>query len=208
MVFHMNITDNQNGFALVVAMLCMAILTFIGMYALNTTNLELQIAGNDKVARQSFYKAEGGIQTGIELTEQNLGCPTGFSMDRIGVIRLQGRKFAYHEKMSDIPGAPDDVDLTKIPSETVRSVWIPDNPSSNVNTAPHTNLAVWGETRHNVGSGAQMLSGYEGKGKGVAGGGAVIDYEIHSQHLGQSNSQVTVAIKWRHMVGQEGKCNY
>jgi Tfp pilus assembly protein PilX len=73
MVFHMNITDNQNGFALVVAMLCMAILTFIGMYALNTTNLELQIAGNDKVARQSFYKAEGGIQTGIELTEQNLG---------------------------------------------------------------------------------------------------------------------------------------
>ncbi len=58
------------------------------------------------------------------------------------------------------------------------------------------------------GSALQMVAGYEGKGKGAAGGGAYIEYRLHSQHVGLRNSETKIAILWNHMVGQEGTCNY
>lgn len=204
------LSKNEDGFVLIVALMMLVILTLLGTFALNTTNFELQIAGNDKVAKQTFYKADGGTQAGIELLEQNVSCPNGFSTANtsIGGIDNIDRQLAYHENMSDIAGFFTGATLADIPSDIIRAIRIPDDPANRVDTAPHTNLAAWGETKVLPGSGMQMVAGYEGKGKGLAGAGAYIEYDLHSQHIGVANSEAKLVTQWRHMVGQEGDCNY
>lgn len=207
------LSKNEDGFVLVTAMVMLVILTLLGTFALNTTIFELQISGNDRVAKQTFYKADGGAQAGIELLEQNLSCPDGFSAANtsIGGIDNIDRQLAYHENMSDIAGYFTGATLADIPSDTIRAIRIPDDltPANRSNDGlPHTNLTAWGQTKYLPGSGMQMVAGYEGKGKGAAGGGAYIEYDLHSQHIGVANSETKIVTQWRHMVGQEGDCNY
>ena len=73
---------------------------------------------------------------------------------------------------------------------------------------PHTNIIADGLTSVVAGSGLQMIAGYEGKGKGTAGGGGRIDYSIYSQHIGRSNSESIVAVVWRHFIGLELEGKY
>lgn len=49
---------NEQGFVLVAALMMLMILLIIGVAATNTTTIELQISGNDKLAKQVFYQAE------------------------------------------------------------------------------------------------------------------------------------------------------
>lgn len=53
---------NERGVVLVTALMVMALLTVIGMAALSTSDTELQISGNQRVASRAFYLAEAGIQ--------------------------------------------------------------------------------------------------------------------------------------------------
>jgi len=52
--------NSEKGFALITTLLVLSILTFIGLAAINTTNFELNIAGNERVAYQRFYTADSG----------------------------------------------------------------------------------------------------------------------------------------------------
>jgi Tfp pilus assembly protein PilX len=77
---HINKKDSrEEGFVLVAALLVMLVLTILGIATTTNVSLELQIAGNDKVHKRTFYGAEGGAVLGSELLEQNLNCATGFS---------------------------------------------------------------------------------------------------------------------------------
>lgn len=53
------VVKNDSGFVLVAALLVMVVLILFGTFALNTTNVELQIAGNDRVAKEDFFNQEG-----------------------------------------------------------------------------------------------------------------------------------------------------
>ena len=70
------------------------------------------------------------------------------------------------------------------------------------------NLSIFGNTVLSTGSAIQLAQGYEGKGKGAAGGGAYIAYEIHAQHNGATNSEAVVRLDWNHLIGFEGECKY
>lgn len=50
--------QNEEGFVLVFALLIMAVLTVLGLMATNNTIIEMQIAGNEKLSKLTFYKAE------------------------------------------------------------------------------------------------------------------------------------------------------
>jgi hypothetical protein len=50
------------------------------------------------------------------------------------------------------------------------------------------------------GSALAMAAGYEGKGKGSAGGGAWIIYDIRSQYNGIENTRARVWSRWRHVM--------
>lgn len=203
---------NQDGFALITSMIILIILTLLGIFATNTTVVELNIAGNEKVAMQTFFQADGGTQAGSELIEQNVSCPNGFTSPfpivRIAGVDVYEKDFARNTSMTQVNGASANVQLSDIPSDTIRSVRISSDPANRSDTIPHTNLAVWGVTKLMVGSALQMVAGYEGKGKGAAGGGSYIEYTLLSQHEGVRNSEARISSLWRHIVGQEGTCHY
>lgn len=53
---------NENGFALLSAMLFLVILTVIGIAATNTSTIETMIAGSEKNRQRAFFAAEAGIE--------------------------------------------------------------------------------------------------------------------------------------------------
>ena len=187
--------NNSNGGVTIAALLILAVLTIIGISSISTSNIEVQIATNDKVHKMAFYAADGGSELGTELLELNIACPSGFASDNLAmnaVITAVDKDFWMQ---SAEPGVP-------YPSNTERDVLI------NTAAGTNTNLSIFGESAFGVGGAIQMAAGYEGKGKGAAGGGVSLLYEIHSQHLGLANSQSVVAINWRHNIGSEGTCEY
>lgn len=56
---------NERGVVLVTALMVMALLTVMGISAMNTSDTELKITGNQRVASQAFYLAEAGIQHAV-----------------------------------------------------------------------------------------------------------------------------------------------
>jgi Tfp pilus assembly protein PilX len=189
-----NSVNNSDGSVTIAALLILAVLTILGVSSISTSNMEVQIATNDKVHKMAFYAADGGSELGTELLELNIACASGFSTDDYVVnnITVVDRDFWMQ---TAAPGPPN-----TFPSDTERDALI------NNAAGTHTNLSMFGTTVLGVGGAIQLAAGYEGKGKGAAGGGTALLYEIHSQHLGLANSESVVAIQWRHNIGSEGTC--
>lgn len=226
---HMKIIDNDGGFVLVVALLMLLILVIIGTGALNTSNFDLRIAGNEKVHKQTFYNADAGTELASRLVEENISCPEGFEAtvdtdadgndDAAAIVSAAAiagmtdaqalanniivpvLDFALPDPNDQLPS---DTPAIELPSPANRDAFIP----ATSLVLPNTNLIMGGVTRVNEGSGLAMNSAYLGLGYAAASGGSNISYEINSQHLGQVNSESIVGIRWRHIVGLEGECNY
>ncbi len=54
----------EHGFALVVAILALLLLTFLGLTLAATSSTELQIAANHRWSQQAYYNAEAGLELG------------------------------------------------------------------------------------------------------------------------------------------------
>lgn len=203
----LHIVNNETGSLMVIGVVILMLLTFIGIAITTTTSIELQIAGNDKLQKFAFYTADGATEVASELLEQNLGCMAGFTAN----VGTDAR---------DISG--DDPDTTAVrvtnlsfwentsatePSDGNRDLFFPATAAADA-TIPHTNLTMGGNTALSTGSAIQMSAGYEGKGKGVGAGGAYILYDMFSQYQGEANSESVIQTSWRHVIGQEGACNY
>ncbi len=215
---HMMLHHNkENGFVLVGVMLMLLVLAFIGITATTTSNIELQIAGNDKAYKQTFYKADAGIEVGSRMVEENVSCPNGFTSNvgadtadtpsvLAGSAIIKGQIVVERTSAADM--TPRDYWQTSISpavvSDAARDMYYPQN----YGNGPHTNITIGGPTVYAAGSAIQMVSGYEGKGKGAAAGGAMINYTIIAQGQGMLNSASEVEILWRHIIGLEGDCNY
>ena len=61
----MKTTDSridQKGFALVIALIMLLVLTLIGFAAVNLTSYEARISGNERVYNNAFYAGDGGVE--------------------------------------------------------------------------------------------------------------------------------------------------
>ncbi len=219
--------QNEDGFVLVICLVMLVVLSLMGIVGTRTTSIELAISGNDKVNKQTFFQADGATEVGIELVELNISCPTGFTKAGAGFnsndpasassysihgVDIFDANFALDEGMNDIAndagvvGAT--VEIGEMPSPSARTLSIQAN-KLNLNSGAITNLAIFGDTVLSTGSAVQLAQGYEGKGKGAAGGGAYIAYQIHAQHQGVTNSESIVRLDWDHLIGTEGDtCQY
>ncbi len=65
-----NHMDNENGSAIVLALIILAVLTIIGISASTTSNIELQIVRNERIMQQTFYTAEASVYEGAQRIEQ------------------------------------------------------------------------------------------------------------------------------------------
>lgn len=203
---------NEEGFVLVMALLVMLVLTIIGIAATTNTSIELQIAGNDKVRKATFYEAEGGAFLGTEVLEQAFGCPVGFAktstVDSVDVADLAGTVFRVYDRDNDLTLWQNKSfeDLTSIGDISMADVAYPvANLASGINVG---HLYLGGETQMLPGGALQMAAGYEGKGKSAGQGGSAKIFDIYSQFRGLINSETIIMFGWRHLVGMEGDCYY
>lgn len=205
------LAKNDDGFVLIGALLILVLLIIIGIASTTNTSLELLIAGNDRVYKETFYRADGGARLAARLIEENIGS-NGFTSlnadntladptDPNNTILITTPNFSNN---SDMTRDEDSV------SDAVRDLaFYPNNyDPANPNTIPRTNIITDGVTITVAGSGLQMLAGYEGKGFGTAGGGGAIAFDIYSQHIGRSNSESIIGIQWRHVIGLELEGRY
>ncbi|MBA7636513.1 hypothetical protein ES703_44133 [subsurface metagenome] len=54
---------NEDGSTLIIAVLILLLGTLIGIFATNTSTIEIQISGNDKFHKIAFYGADSGVYT-------------------------------------------------------------------------------------------------------------------------------------------------
>jgi Tfp pilus assembly protein PilX len=57
-----HILCNQNGVALVIALVMLLVLTLIGVSSVSMSSYESNIAGNERVYNTAFYAADGGLE--------------------------------------------------------------------------------------------------------------------------------------------------
>ena len=173
----------EGGSALILAILALAILSIIGISAVNTSNLEVQIATADKLHKEAFFAADGGTEAGIELLERCIdekGFTDGETVEGnvqvvTGLLYLNGN-----------------IGNTNPDSSNQDARFPPAGP-------PVTRLRIGGDAALAEGSSAHMISGYEGSGKGSAAGGSWITYDIRSRYEGRRQNESVVNMGWRHL---------
>ena len=72
MFFPTNTDLDEQGSALVAAVIVLALLTTIGFAALNVADLNISIASNDRDAKDSFFHADAGTNIGHVLLENSI----------------------------------------------------------------------------------------------------------------------------------------
>jgi len=200
--------DNEGGYVLIGVLLILVLLLVIGISSTTNTSLELQIATNDRIHKETFYQADGGTQLAVRLVEESLGTSSPFTaLDANGIlidpVSPNNTILIVDNSLWDNVGSRNENSV----SDTARDVaYFSGGNPANVN--PHTNIIVDGVTSTVAGAGLQMLAGYEGKGKGTAGGGGQILYTIYSQHMGKTQSESVVKVEWRHVIGLELEGRY
>ena len=218
------ILKQEEGFVLVVALMTMVLLTILGIAATRTTITELNISGNEKVAKQAFYTADGATEIGVELALQNYQCPVGFETAPAGFANNNnpGNSFpirgvdVFHSMAGWAETAQDVVhnataetagvvDINKVPSSNARSLRIASN-QANRDAVPVTNIALWGPSDSDDANEIGTMGGGTEKGQGL---GYIINLQIHAQHLGQSNSVSIVRLNWEYKILKAaGECKF
>lgn len=210
------LTCSSGGYILVAALMILLVLTLIGIAGNRHTTTELQIAGNDKVHRQTFYTADGATEYAAELLEQNIGC-IGFANnsgsakwlnDATGplviddYIAVENGSLSFWQNSIGTWSSSG----TDYPTDADRDLFFPPDYSAG---EPHTNITLEGRSDLTAGSSIIMAAGYLGLGRSMSAGGVTLDYEIFSRHIGQDNSESLIRVQWRHVVGREDPfCNY
>ncbi|MBM9535542.1 pilus assembly PilX family protein [Desulfobulbus alkaliphilus] len=177
------ILNNEQGFVLVTALMILVMVTIIGIAATNTTIFELQISGNETATQMAFYGADAGNEVAKELIEQAIearGLP-----DDVGIISISNNDFWLNDVLDPDP----EIDSPTLANQDAE---LPFNNGT-------TRLRIGGQPELAYGGAIQMAAGYEGVGKGAAGGGSLINYTIRSHHEGVKNSEQQIRGQWRHV---------
>ncbi len=205
-----SVKTGEEGFILVFTLLLLVVVTLLGVSSIDTSVFESAMSANDALYKRAFSEADGGANVAGVIIEENVSCPTGFGAtgEPNGGALIGGNVMV--EKAPHLAlwkNAP--VVLGVKPTDANRDAYFfYDAADLNGTQLPRTNILVGGETVIATGSALQMAAGYEGRGKGIAGGGAHIDYHVFSQHIGSRLSESIVEIDWRHVVGIQGNCKY
>lgn len=103
--------NQEEGFVLITCMMIMVVLTIIGIMAVSTTEIELLVAGNDKVAKSAFYRADSGIFTAPKVVREAIDVGPGLD---IGTMSLDsgGDQNEFYRK---IMGFEDDTGNIRFP---------------------------------------------------------------------------------------------
>jgi len=184
---YLHILKNEQGSTIIASLFILVVVTIIGVAATNMTSVELQIAGNDARYKRAFFAADGGTELGIELLEQNIEERSFGNASTWGSTNIFTDDLWKNTEDAATPA-------NNIPSQTNRDAQIPNLGGGDVF------LKIYGDTQLSTGAALQIAAGYEGKGKGLSGGGVFIVYDIRSFATAPMNSRARVQLQWRHLL--------
>jgi hypothetical protein len=198
----MRVSANESGSALMLAMLMILLLSVIGVLSVQTIITETRIVGNDRLYRAAFHEAEGGAEVGKELVEQNIEERNWSDKSTRKNVKIVCGGFLTKDQLG-LADYASDPDPATHPSDNRRDARFPStNPDGSTCTdiQPHTNLRIGSNPQLAAGGALAMVAGYEGRGRGSAGGGAWIVYDIRSQHQNVDNCKARIWARWRHAM--------
>jgi hypothetical protein len=94
-----NRRSGEQGFALILAILALMLLTFLGLTLATTTSTELQIATNYRWSQQAQYNAEAGLEAGRVILAQVADAATYWANDLYAA-----RTVAWNQGAAPTPG--------------------------------------------------------------------------------------------------------
>lgn len=182
-------SGGEDGMALVIALMLLSVLSLLGSAALLTTNVEVKIAGNTRIGKTAFYAADGIGQATGGIIEDNI-VDVGWSDDYdYGGVTVKDGDFCFEPRDMDDNGDGDpDNDLTTSPDIIFPS---PIAGAADVDKGPTLPVA---------GSSAVSATGYEGAGKGAAGGGLKTVYEIRTYGTVDSRAMSFLFMSYDHYL--------
>lgn len=183
-------TSNERGSILIVVVIVLLAVTVIGILASRTAFIEQRITSHDKTYKMTWFATDGNVQMTTELIEQNIE-ERGFGPTEPvawgdGPVTVFTSAFWKNEESS--------VCADNQPSMTNRDIQ--DNHLGQTTTF----IKVYGNRRLSTGNALQISAGDKGRGKGAAGGGAYIIYDIRGMGIGPDHSQARILQRWRHVI--------
>lgn len=178
--------NNEKGAVLAIALLIMLALALIGLAALFTSTMELDIARNERLAKESFYLADGGTTIPPVIIEESIN---NRDLPDLHGITLNDTHF-----MNELLGSPTNND---------QDTDSPDNNPDITTTINGKNIAIDVDrigAQMLAGGAVEFASGYEGIGSGAASGGMAIFYRIESQGNAGSSSKSVVETYYRKVI--------
>lgn len=167
-------TRNQQGSALVIAVIVLSILGALGLAALEVAELNIFTSANDRDLKEAFFYADSGLNIGHEILEE--------SIDSVNST------FYANNSTDWASQAVEDFNAAEYPL----SIYLSPPQGTYVRTGILNRGVV-------VGSAIQIGAGYEGAGKSAAHGGSFTDFLIRSHRDGRRNSVAEVDLGWRHI---------
>lgn len=175
--------NNQDGSVLVIALLILVFLTLIGISSSTITQIEIQIAGNERAYNIAFNVADSGVYLIPKIIRRTV--EEGAQPVLSGISYLDSGNVFFREVMGyNAHDAAKDISFT-LDSHTV-----------SVDVARARQISVHG-------GGVEFGSGSEGVGVGSAGGVAVI-YDLDSVGTGPNTAQSNVVAEYRLVPGVAG----
>jgi len=176
---------NERGSILVVALVMLVFLTLIGVASTTTTEIEIQIAGNEKFHTIAFYTTDGGVYATPKLisisVEQEEQPATGG-----GIVFLDPGLSDFFDEVMGFRAQDGAKDIRFTLGEHSAEV--------NVERIGQESL---------VGGGTEFGGGSEGVGGGTTGGVAIF-YDIDSHGTGPASSECNISAGYRLVPGMSG----
>lgn len=176
----------EKGFVLVVVMVILILVTTIGVLAITQSGTLLKITGNRRVNTINFFAGESGIDFSPALIES------------VSFERAVPQKYASFTIASDVVneiiGENPDLSDTGDSAETAPDVQFSvdqNNVSVDIDYLYATTAA---------GGSIEYASGYEGVGKSVAQGGALVYYRVNVISEGVLASQDRIGGLYRYVT--------
>ncbi len=170
---------------LVLALLILVFLTIIGISATTTTEIELQIAGNEKASKMAFYNADSGAYATPKLIRSCVA--------------------------DNLPPTDPDINYPNTANAFYRQVWGFDtyNNAKDISFVltpggPIVEVDVKRDRLEHIAGGMlEFGSGAEGVGGGTSGGTAII-YAMDSTGHGPRSSEAEIIAEYRLVPGVAG----
>jgi len=188
----MTILRNEKGSVFLIVLMLMLIMTLVGIMAIDTATIDIQIAGNLKRTTTAFEGAEGGVDVSIPVIERTMAegslAPAGLT-DPPEITGADATNLGNEI----LGGANNDIDdpiCEDLNGDGVLDAGEDTNGNGtleNEDLCMNLNGARVGVdidrliSDVNAGNSLEFASGYEGIGAGAAGGGMSVLFRIRSQ---------------------------